>query len=71
MTFWGKIIGNLTSNPCLEKEHFFWDTLYTLTKPVSYYTVLRSARDQIMILFFTEQQADLQTQSMSYRKQYP
>ena len=27
MTFWGKIIGNLTSNPCLEKEHFFWDTL--------------------------------------------
>ena len=30
MTFWGKIIGNLTSNPCLEKEHFFWDTLYCL-----------------------------------------
>ena len=22
ITFWGKMIGNMTSSPCLEKEHF-------------------------------------------------
>ena len=30
-----------------------WLYRCTLTKPVSYYTVLRHARDQTMILFYT------------------